>query len=113
MAAPRGAAVVATERRVRRARRRRGLMRKLPWLAAGLSAIAAREAAGQSFIDTRLLYYKESGDRTEVVNPNVLVHQDLGPTWGTLDLHLAYDAISGASPTGGRSEEHTSELQSL
>jgi hypothetical protein len=76
-------------------------MRELPWLAAGLSAIAAREAAGQSFIDTRLLYYKESGDRTEVVNPNVLVHQDLGPTWGALDLHLAYDAISGASPTGG------------
>jgi hypothetical protein len=96
--------VAATERRVRHARRRRGrrrLIRELPWLAAGLGAIAAREAAGQSFIDTRVLYYKESGDRTEVLNPNVLVHQDLGPTWGTLDLHLAYDAISGASPTGG------------
>jgi hypothetical protein len=92
--------VVATERRLRRARRRR-LIRRLPWLAASLGAIAAREATGQSFIDTRVLYYKESGDRTEVLNPNLLVHQDLGPTWGALDLHLAYDAISGASPTGG------------
>ena len=29
------------------------------------------------------------------------VHQDLGDAWGTLDLLLAYDTISGASPTGG------------
>ena len=35
-----------------------------------------------------------------VINPLVNVHQDLGDAWGTLDLLLAYDTISGASPTG-------------
>ena len=51
-------------------------------------------------MDTQFLFYKESGGRTEVLNPMMQVHQDLGET-GQLDLLLAYDAISGASPTGG------------
>lgn len=96
--------MAATERALRRARRRtRKSSRRpaLPFLAAGAGALAARGAHAQSQIDAKLLYYKESGGRTQVINPLVNVHQDLGDAWGTLDLLLAYDTISGASPTGG------------
>ncbi len=75
--------------------------RRLSGLAAGLGALAARGAHGQSFIDSRFLFYKESDDRTQVLDPMVLVHQDLGGARGALDLTLGYDSISGASPTGG------------
>ena len=78
-------------------RRRPGL----PLLAASAGAFAARGARAQSQIDAKLLYYKEDGGRTQVVNPLVDVHEDLGDAWGTLDLLLAFDTISGASPTGG------------
>lgn len=88
--------MAATEAR----RRRRRLHRDLPILAAGVGALAAREARGQSFVDSRFLFYKESDGRTQVLNPMALVHQDLG-NLGALDLTLAYDSISGASPTGG------------
>jgi hypothetical protein len=96
--------VAATERALRRLRRRaRKASRRssIPFLAAGAGALAARGAHAQSQIDAKLLYYKESGGRTQVINPLVNVHQDLGDAWGTLDLLLAYDTISGASPTGG------------
>jgi hypothetical protein len=73
----------------------------MPLLAAGAGALAARGAHAQSQIDAKLLYYKESDGRTQVVNPLVNIHQDLGDAWGALDLLLAYDTISGASPTGG------------
>ena len=99
--------MAATERALRRAlRRARRRARKasrrpsLPFLAAGAGALAAHGAHAQSQIDAKLLYYKESGGRTMVINPLVNVHQDLGDAWGTLDLLLAYDTISGASPTG-------------
>jgi hypothetical protein len=104
MAARREAAVAATERALRRARRRaRKASRRssFPLLAAGAGALAARGAYAQSQIDARLLYYKEAGGRTQVINPLVNVHNDLGDAWGTVDLLLAYDTISGASPTGG------------
>lgn len=91
-AARRGAAVAATER---------GHRATLPLLAAGAGALVAQGANAQSEVDARVLYYKESGGRTQVIDPVVDVHQDLGDSWGTLDLLLAYDAISGASPTGG------------
>ena len=71
-----------------------------PLLAAGAGALVAQGATAQSEIDARTLYYKESGGRTQVIDPVVDVHEDLGDAWGTLDLLLAYDAISGASPTG-------------
>jgi hypothetical protein len=93
--------VAAIERRVRRARARRFGLRGLPWIAAGLGALAARDARAQSSADLRYLFYKESDGRTQVQNPALLLHQDLGPAWGTADLLLAYDTISGASPTGG------------
>lgn len=96
--------MAATERALRRLRRRaRKASRRpsLPLLAAGAGALVARGAHAQSQIDAKLLYYKESGGRTQVINPLVNVHQDLGDAWGTLDLLLAYDTISGASPTGG------------
>jgi Protein of unknown function (DUF3570) len=107
--------VVATERAVRRRRAREekrvpalrrfvpghlGVLRQLPWLAAGLGALFAKDALGQSSIDTRFLFYKESNGRTQVLDPVVLLHHDLG-TLGQLDLQLAYDSISGASPSGG------------
>jgi hypothetical protein len=93
--------VAAIDRRIRRAlRRRRRFSRRIPWLAAGVGALAARDAPGQSLIDTRFLFYKESGGRTQVFNPVLFVQQDLGETYGQLGLILGYDAISGASPTG-------------
>ncbi len=96
--------MAATERALRRARRRSRRTSgrpSFPLLAAGAGALAARGARAQSQIDAKLLYYKESDGRTQVINPLVNVHQDLGDAWGTLDLLLAYDTISGASPTGG------------
>ena len=96
--------MAATERALRRLRRRaRKAARRrtgLPFLAAGAGALVARGAEAQSQIDAKLLYYGESGGRTQVINPLVNIHQDLGDAWGTLDLLLAYDSISGASPTG-------------
>ena len=78
---------------------RRG-WRELPWIAAGLGAFAARDARGQSSsVDVQFLFYKESGGRTQVLNPVVLWNQDLG-SGGQLGLSLGYDSISGASPTG-------------
>ncbi len=78
---------------------RRGL-RDLPWIAAGLGAFAARDASGQSSVDAQFLFYKESGGRTQVLNPLILWNQDFGPSGGQLSLNLGYDSISGASPTG-------------
>jgi Protein of unknown function (DUF3570) len=83
-------------------RRRRRLWRDLPWIAAGVGSLAARSALGQeSSVDTRVLFYKESGGRTQVIDPMILLKKDLGETWGQLGLVVGYDAISGASPTGG------------
>jgi Protein of unknown function (DUF3570) len=81
-------------------RRTRPALREFPWVVAGLGALASRDVLGQSSVDTKFLFYKESDGRTQVVNPMVLLHQDLGDQWGNLDLLLTYDAISGASPSG-------------
>lgn len=91
----------AERRRLRRAAPRGVAGSGIPWLAAGIGALASRPVQAQSFVDARLLYYKESDDRTQVLNPVVGIHQDLGPKLGALDLLLAFDSISGASPTGG------------
>jgi hypothetical protein len=94
--------VAVTDSSRRRARRRRRRpARELPWIAAGLSAFAAREAHGQSSVNAQFLLYKESGGRTQVLNPVILWNQDFGKTGGELGLTLGYDSISGASPTGG------------
>jgi hypothetical protein len=85
-------------------RRRQGLprrLRELPWIAAGLGAFVARDASGQSSVDAQFLFYKESGGRTQVLNPLILWNQDFGRSGGQLSLNLGYDSISGASPTGG------------
>jgi hypothetical protein len=94
--------VAATER-VKLRKRRRGprFLRELPWIAAGLGTLAARDASGQSSLDTRFLFYKESGGRTQVLNPVALLHEDFGEAYGSVNLLFGYDAISGASPTGG------------
>jgi hypothetical protein len=81
-------------------RRTRPAFRELPWLVAGLGALASRDALGQSSIDGKFLFYKESDGRTQVLNPNFLLHEDLGDQWGSINLLLAYDSISGASPSG-------------
>ena len=81
----------------RAGRRRAGL----PLLVAGLGTLAARKAGAQSYIDSRLLLYQESGGRTQVVDPLFFLRQDFGETAGQLDLTVGYDVVSGASPTGG------------
>jgi Protein of unknown function (DUF3570) len=88
--------------RAARRRRMRRLWRDLPWIAAGIGSLAARNAfAQESSVDTRVLFYKESGGRTQVLDPMILLKKDLGEEWGQLGLVVGYDAISGASPTGG------------
>lgn len=94
MAAPRVAAVAATKRR-------RKKLRKLPWLAAGIGAVAVGDLRAQSNLEFRYLFYQESGGRTEVSNPWLYLNQDFGLKGGQLSLILGYDSISGASPTGG------------
>jgi len=89
MAAPPEAGVAATRRR------------PIRWVAAGLGVAAAGTAHAQSNVEFRYLYYQESGGRTKVVNPWVFVNQDFGLRGGQLSFLLGYDAISGASPTGG------------
>ncbi len=100
MAAPPEAAVAATRREPRARSRRRRLLRKFPWLAAGVGSLVARDARGQASLDSRFLFYKESGGRTQVVNPVLLLQDDFGEKYGKVGLTLGYDAISGASPTG-------------
>ena len=92
--------MAATEPDQRRSRTRRRRYSELPWIAAGVGALAARDARGQSTADAQFLFYKESGGRTQVIDPVVLVRQDLGESYGHLGILLGYDSISGASPTG-------------
>jgi hypothetical protein len=68
-------------------------------VAAGIGALASGAARGDSTVDFRTLYYGEGGGRTQVVNPEMLFTQNFGDK-GQLGLLLAYDSISGASPTG-------------
>jgi uncharacterized protein DUF3570 len=68
-------------------------------VAAGIGAVASTAARAGSSIDFRTLYYGEGDGRTQVINPEMLFTQDFGDK-GQLGLLLAYDSISGASPTG-------------
>jgi hypothetical protein len=91
----------ATRRRELRARRARRPLHNLSCFAAGLGALAAREAVGQSTLDARFLFYKESNGRNQVLNPLIFYKPDLGPGNGELGVQIGYDSLSGASPTGG------------
>jgi hypothetical protein len=81
--------------------RRRAAMKKLPWLVTGIGGLAAGTAGAQSYVDSCLLFYKEADGRTQVIDPVLMLHQELGEKAGQLDITLGYDSISGASPTGG------------
>jgi hypothetical protein len=91
----------AARRRELRARRARRPLHSLSCFAAGLGALAAREAVAQSTLDARFLFYKESNGRNQILNPLIFFKPDLGPGNGELDVQLGYDSLSGASPTGG------------
>jgi hypothetical protein len=95
--------VAATRIRARRNRHSPNVarVRTLPWLLAGVGGMVARAASAQSYVDTCVLFYKESDGRTQVIDPVFRLHQELGDTVGQLDLTLGYDSITGASPTGG------------
>jgi len=80
------------------ATRRRGRGR-IGIVAAGIGALASTAARGETNLDFRFLYYGENDNRTQVLNPEILLRQDFGEK-GQLGLLLAYDTISGASPTG-------------
>lgn len=73
--------------------------RIVPLVAAGVSALASGATRADTTLDVRLLFYGEGDDRTQVVNPEMFLSQDLGEK-GQLGLLLGYDSISGASPTG-------------
>ena len=95
MADRREVVVAATRKAVFRRR-----LAGMPWLLAGLSALASRGAYGQSRVDLLNLLYKESDGRTQVLEQMLLVHQDMGDALGVADITLTHDSISGASPTG-------------
>lgn len=73
----------------------------MPWVVAGIGVLGGRVARAQSSVELRYLYYSESDGRTSVMNPNLLLHQELSEALGQFDLLLSHDSISGASPTGG------------
>ncbi|HEU5181386.1 MAG TPA: DUF3570 domain-containing protein [Candidatus Polarisedimenticolia bacterium] len=68
-------------------------------LLAGVSVLAGTIARADSSIDFKCLYYGESNDRTQVIDPG-LYYKHSWDKAGSLGLLLAYDSISGASPTG-------------
>ncbi len=82
--------------------RRRGrlVVHGMPWVVAGIGVLGGRVVRAQSSVELRYLSYSESGGRTQVSNPNLLLHQDLGEALGQIDLLLSHDSVSGASPTG-------------
>ena len=86
---------------MRRGPGRRAGIGVLPWLAAGLGGLAPPGGAARGGGAERLLLYKESDGRTQVIDPLFFLHQDLGQSRGELDIIAGFDAISGASPTGG------------
>jgi len=101
MAVLREVAVAATEPTVFHARRRTRIpLRSLSWMVAGIGAFGVRPALAQSTLDFRFLNYQESDGRTQVQEPMLMLHQDLGASLGMIDLTLVHDVISGASPTG-------------
>lgn len=70
-------------------------------MVAGIGMIGGRVARAQSSVELRYLYYSESDGRTQVQNPTLLLHHEFSEALGQIDLLLAHDSISGASPTGG------------
>jgi hypothetical protein len=101
MAEQREVAVAATDGPRLVLRRERRLFRGMPWVVAGIGVLGGRMLRAQSSVELRTLFYSESDGRTKVLNPSLLLHQDLGEALGQIDLLLAHDAVSGASPTGG------------
>ena len=65
----------------------------------GAGSMTAGSAYAQSVLDFQLLFYDEAEGRTKVIDPELYLKQDFG-TRGNLTITSAYDAISGASPTG-------------
>jgi hypothetical protein len=73
----------------------------MPWVVAGIGVLGGRVARAQSSVELRYLFYSESDGRTQVSNPNLLLHHEFSEALGQIDLLLSHDSISGASPTGG------------
>ena len=90
--------MAATEHARLLVRRRR--VRTSSWIVAGAGLLSGRMLQAQSSVELRYLFYGESDGRTQVQNPNLLLHQDLGAALGQFDLLLSHDTVSGASPTG-------------
>jgi len=91
--------VAVTRTRRRRLRKfRTKISKRLPWLAAGLGALAARDLRGQSSAEARFLFYQESGGRTQVLDPVILWRQDMGASKDMLALALTPDR--GVGPEG-------------
>ena len=101
MAARREVAVAATERARKVRRRGRLALQGLPWMVAGMGILTGRVALAQSAVELRYLFYNEADGRTQVKSPTLLLHHELSEALGQIDLLLAHDSVSGASPTGG------------
>jgi hypothetical protein len=70
-------------------------------MVAGMGILGGRVVLAQSSVELRYLFYNESDGRTQVSNPNFLLHHEFSEKYGQIDLLLSHDSISGASPTGG------------
>jgi len=93
--------VAATERNLKLRRRGRLALQGMPWVVAGIGVLTGRVALAQSSVELRYLYYGESDGRTKVQSPTLLLHKELSEALGQIDVILAHDSVSGASPTGG------------
>ncbi|MCX7009210.1 MAG: DUF3570 domain-containing protein [Kiritimatiellaeota bacterium] len=68
-------------------------------LAVLLPLLPIRRAEAEDRVDFKTLYYKEDGNRMQVVSPSAAIEKEIVPSL-TIKLQGVYDIISGATPTG-------------
>ena len=68
-------------------------------LVTALLVLPPRRAKAESFVDSKVMYYFEDGDRISVLSPTVAFQQELESGF-TIKIDGIYNAISGATPTG-------------
>ncbi|TAN37681.1 MAG: DUF3570 domain-containing protein [Verrucomicrobia bacterium] len=85
----------------------KALSRPTPWSSRGkalvltvlLPLLPSRRAQAEERVDFKTLYYKEDGDRMQVLAPSASFETEITPTL-SIKMEGVYNAISGATPTG-------------
>lgn len=68
-------------------------------IALGLVLLPPRRGKAEEFLDSKVLYYQESGNRMKVLAPAFLFQRETEDGW-TIKIDGIYNSISGATPTG-------------